>query len=153
MSGVGRWRSRLTGPVRPAGVGWTIAGLILVQAMTELLLVPAFADESVPVLMGLVVVLVVGTGARVALGGVVAWRLLRVGVDDSDVIARTVVAGVLVGLMSTWVGGWLVIRPLWGLAQWATEVGRFVAAVGLWAPACAWGARRFARSDIARELR
>jgi hypothetical protein len=139
-------------PVSGGGVGWTVAGLVIVQAMTEMFLVPALA-ASTPGGVGLAVVLIVGTATRVVLGGLVAWRLLRVGIDDSDDIVRTVVAGVLVGLVVTWIAGWLVVRPHWGLGQWAAELGRFVVAVGLWVPPCGWGAQRFARSDLAQQLR
>lgn len=144
---------RLVGCVRPGGVGWAAAGLVLVQAVTELLLVPALAGSRVPEVAQLLVVLVLGTGVRVVLGAAVAWRLVRAGVDDSAEIVRAVVIGVLVGLVVTWVAAWAVVRPSWGLGQWAAELGRFLIAGVLWVVPCGWGARRLARSDIALEGR
>jgi hypothetical protein len=117
------------------------------------LVVPSLSGGGLPAVIQLVVVLVAGTVARVVLGGFVAWRLLRGGVDEVDDIIRTVVVGVLIGLVLTWVAGWAVVRPLWGLGRWAVELGRFVGAVALWLLPCGWGARWVARSDIVMEVR
>jgi hypothetical protein len=153
MSHAGERRLRVLGSVRPAGIGWTVVGLIILQAVTELLVVPSLSGSGLPAGVQFVVVLVAGTAARVMLGGFAARRLLRGGVDEVDDIIRTVIVGVLVGLILTWVAGWAVVRPLWGLGQWAAELGRFVGAVALWLLPCGWGARWVACSDIVMEVR
>ena len=60
---------------------------------------------------------------------------------------------VTLGLVFTWVAGWAVVRPLWGLGQWAAELGRFIGAGALWLLPCAWGARWVARADVAPHMR
>jgi peptidoglycan biosynthesis protein MviN/MurJ (putative lipid II flippase) len=144
---------RLVGGVRAGGVGWAVAGLVLVQAVTEFLLVPSLASSGVPGVAQIAVVLVLGTLARVVLGGAVAWRLLRAGEDDSGQIVRTVILGVLIGLGVTWIAAWVVVRPLWGVGLWAAELGRILIAVVLWVVPCGWGAHRLVRSDIASQMR
>jgi hypothetical protein len=153
MTRAGEWWTRLVGSVRPAGIGWTVALLILLQAVTELLAVPALSGSGLPAPVQVVVVLVAGTAARVVLGGFVAWRMLRGGVDEVGDIIRTVVVGVLLGLVLTWVAGWAVVRPLWGPGQWAVELARFVGAGALWLLPCGWGARWVARSDVVLDVR
>jgi hypothetical protein len=146
-------RSRLACPVVAAGVVWTVAGLIVIQTLTELVIIPVTYGSTLPRPVQLVVVLVVGTTIRATLGVFVASRAVRADVDHVDAVVRTTIVGVLTGLALVWIASWVVVRPHWDLGEWAAELGRVVAGGVLWVLPCAWSARWFIRSDITSTLR
>jgi hypothetical protein len=148
------WRSRLgedvslRGPVKPGGMAWSVAGLVLLLATTELAVLPALSASGWPSLLQMVAALVIGAGIRLGLGAFVAWRLQRAGVDETDTVVRTVAAGLLGGLLFSWLASVLVVRPPWGIGEWATELGRLAVGAALWVVPCALGAYWFMRRAL-----
>ena len=148
--GAGRVSRALLGPVRPAGLGWTAAGVVAILTVTELTVIPALSGSTLPGAVQVGVLLVAGSVLRAALGAFVAWRMQRAGSHGDRVIARTVACGVLAGLVLVWVASVAVVRPWWGLGEWVAELGRFALSVVLWLPPSVVGALWFARTARAR---
>lgn len=119
------------GPVPIRGVAWGAVTAFAALAFTEASLLPAVASSSLTGPAQAVIVLLVGSGIRAALGAFVCWRALRTGTDAGGAVLAAL-AGAAVGLLAARLATWVLVAAPTGMSGWAAELGWTLAGLVVW---------------------